>query len=262
MNKKIILLISLLMTQTINASPISQFATVEYEHRKYTNDRGSNNLSSLSYGAKFKKATVVAKLTNSMRDVREDTDVGTEGKLDFYYNWNKNIFTKTGVSISDQNSNFLHQEFRQDISFKPRKDLILTVGGKHTEYADNIKVNSFSTGFSYYYLDKAIFSYKYSHFTSKNKNSSNGNTISIKVKDGDGSANTQLWLGFGTGAYSYEWDEDRYKVDTDFKSVTLRREQPLTNQWILGVAASKNWYQSPIDKYSSLNAKLDLTYKW
>ena len=250
------------MTQTTNASPISQFVTAGYENRKYTNDRGSNNLSSLSYGVKFSKATVVTQLTNSRRDFHHDIDVGTEGKLDFYYNLNKNIFTRTGVSISDRNSNFLHREFRQDISFKPRKDLILMVGGKHTEYANNIKVNSFSTGFSYYYLNKAIFSYKYSHFMSKSKNSSSGNTISIKVKDGDGAANTQLWLGFGTGAYSYDWNEDRFKVDTDFKSVTLRREQPLTDKWILGIAASKNWYRSPIDNYSSLNTKIDLTYKW
>ncbi|OTG85726.1 hypothetical protein B9T31_11260 [Acinetobacter sp. ANC 4558] len=261
MNKKIILIISSLLTQITYSAPISQFVTVDYEHRNYTHNRGNNNLSSILYGAKYQQASIVAKVTNGIRNVDNERDTGTEGKIDFYYNWNKNFSTKTGFSLSDGNSTFLHNELRQDFNFKPIKNLILTLGGKHTEYAKDIKVDSVSTGLTYYY-DRAIISYKYSYFTSKEKKNSHGNILSIKLKDGTGSGNTQLWLGLGTGAYSYEWDDDLSNRNTNFKSVTLRREQPISKHWSVGLALGRNWYDSPIDQYTAINAKIDATYKW
>lgn len=253
---------AVLTTQLTLAAPNEQNLTIGYEHRNYSKDRGERNLEFLEYSNKFNNGGFVAKLSSADRDFGSGvSDRGTEGKLDIYYDWNDYLSTKSGITLSDNTFAFLHKEYRQDFNIKPRKNLVVNLGLKTTEYAKDVDVNAWSSGLSWY-SKRVILSYKYTDYNSDEKGNSHGNTLSGKLKDIEGKGNTQLWLGFGTGAYSYEWDPTNSKLSGDFKSITVRREQPFLNNWLLGISAGKNWYETPLDNYYSINGKIDISYKW
>lgn len=253
---------SVLIAQLTQAASNEQNLMAGYEYRDYSKDRGSRNLSFVEYGNKFNKGAIVTRLTNADRDFGSSvSDTGTEGKLDIYYNWNNYLSTKSGLTLSDNTFVFPHQEYRQDFNITPRKNLVINLGVKHTEYADDVDVDAWSSGLSWY-SKRMILSYKYTDYSSDEKGDSYGNTISAKLRDKEGTGNTQLWLGFGTGAYSYEWDPAASKLNGDFKNITLRREQPISNNWLLGFSVGKGWYETPLDNYYSVNGQVDLSYKW
>lgn len=258
----VVISFAMLTTQVTIAAPNQQHLTVGYEHRNYSKDRGERNLSFLQYGKKFNQGAIVTRLTSAKRDFGSGvSDTGTEGKLDIYYNWNDYLSTKSGITLSDNTSAFLHEEYRHDFNIKPIKNLVVTLGGKHTTYENDVDVDAWSSGLAWY-SKRMIISYKYTDYSSDEKGDSYGNTFSAKLNDKNGSGNTQLWLGFGTGAYSYEWDPNNSKLNGDFESVTLRREHPISNNWLLGLSAGKNWQETPLENYNSINGQIDVTYKW
>lgn len=258
----VIISISIFTTQLTFAAAHQQSVMIGYEHRNYSKDRGDRNLAFLQYGNKFDQGAIVTRLTHGERDFGSGkSDTGVEGKFDLYYHWNDYLTTKTGITLSDNTSTFAHNEYRQDFNIKPIKDLVISLGGKHTNYENNIEVNSWTSGLTWY-TKRSIISYKYTNYSSDEKGDSYGNTFSAKLKDKSGTGSTQLWLGFGTGAYSYEWDPNNLQLSGDFKSATLRREQAISKNWQLGLAAGRNWYETPIENYNSLNGQIDFTYKW
>jgi YaiO family outer membrane protein len=264
MKKKLGVIIStMIMTQIIHASVDEQSIKAGYEYKSYTQDRGDLNLGFIEYKLKKSNLTAITKVTSAERDYGSNiSHTGTKGDIDLYYKWNSLISTKTGIAISDKTPTFLHQEYRQEFYINPIKNLTLNFGGKHTKYENDINVNSYSTGFSYH-LNKVIFSYKYNNYHSSEKGNSHGNIISTKLKDKNGLGSSQIWFGFGTGAYQYEWEPSNSKMTGDFRSVALRREQPINKNWTVSATLSQVWYKPPMmEKYNSTSGMIDLKYRW
>lgn len=264
MEKKLaIISFALLSAPGVFAAPQKQHLTLGYEYKNYSKHHGNRNVGYLEYGYTFDRGAIVSKLSGGSRDYGSGSgsNDGVEGKADLYYNWNKYLSTKTGLTFSDNTPTFVRREYRQEFNIKAIDNVVLTTGGKHTEYYGDVDVNAWLLGGAWYYK-RFIVMYRYTHYHSNKAGNSHGNTISVRLKDKTGEGHTQMWLGFGDSAHAYDWDPSNRKSSGDFKGVTLRRVQPISANWSVGMALGKSWYETPIYDYNSTNAQLDLIYKW
>lgn len=252
-----------LSSQTLaNTDDIKQHITTGYEYTDYTEDRGHKDVRFIEYGRKKGKTAIVTKVASINRDFNQgESAIGIQGGLDVSYDWNKFLSTKSGATFSDHNPTLARSEYRHDFYLKPIKNFVVNLGGKHATYDNDIEVDALSYGLSWY-SKRLILSYKYTGFDASDKPKTHGNTVSVKVKDQTGLGSTQLWVGSGKGAYGYEWDNIDTMYTNDIDSIAVRREQPITNNLLVGVTLGKTRYNIPSQDYDAVKGQLDFIYKW
>jgi len=152
---------------------------------------------------------------------------------------------------------FARKDFQQNVSLKILPDTIFTAGYRYANYFEDIDVNAWSGGLTWYF-GPFITSWHYTHYDTQDTGGLYSHLLSVRMNDKDSSGYTQLWLGRGNSAYTYDWAQDTKKGT--IKSVNLKRKQPLNEYITLSLSVGKQWYKTPVDKYHNLQGGVDITW--
>lgn len=231
--------------------------TTGYDFTDYSGAHGKRNLSYVELVANVDQATLLFNITQGRRDYVTDRFNATRGQSIVWLKWNNWLTTTTGLAFADNTPVFSRQDFSQDISLSLLPKTVFTMGYRHAKYYDNVDVNAWKGGISFY-TGPIITSYHYTHYDSSDAGGSYSHMITFRLNDIQGDGHTQIWLSSGTGAYTYDWSpETRHG---DIKSVSLQRIQPITDQLKLGLTVGKSWYNTPNYDYSGLELAAHLTW--
>ncbi len=245
-----------LLTATAEAKDLS--LTAGYNFTDYSGVHGTRHISSVEIKNKLESGAAVFNISQGKRDYGQgESWDALQGRGTLWYNWNPWLSSKTGIAIAENTPVFSRKDLQQDISLKLIPQTLLTFGYRYANYFDDTNMNAWSGGFSLY-TGPFITSWRYTYYDTVGIGSSYSNIISLRLNDSNGSGNTQLWLSKGTGAYAYEWDPETRKGK--LKSISLRRVQSLTKQLSLGLTVGKQWYDTPVDNYHSLQGVADITW--
>lgn len=181
------------------------------------------------------------------------------GHTTVWYNWNQWLSTKTALSISENTPVFSRRDAQQDVSIKVIPKTVFTLGYRYANYFGNTDVNAFSGGISLY-TGPFITSWRYTHYDTEDSGGSYSHIVSVRINDMNGKGNTQLWMSRGTGAYTYDWSPDTKRGT--LKSISLRRNQPLTEVLTIGLTLGKQWYDTPVSSYHSQQVLTDITWQF
>ena len=249
-----------LMFGSVSAQAADSWVTAALSHTDYTGDYGERDILSAEYGHSFDDNTLVLKVLGGSREYDSGAsfdDSGLSGT--FYRNWNDKFSTRTNVAISEDEPVFANRVFDQEFSYKAFRNTVLTVGAKHTEYSDGVDSNAWYTAAAYYF-DRVMIRYRYTQYNLSGIDDSYGNLLTVRLKDRTGAGSTQLWLGQGTSVQEYDWSP--VVQNGDYKSVALRRVQPLSQKVTLNFGVSQAWYETAVADYKGLTSNLGLTYRW
>lgn len=234
--------------------------TAGYDFTDYSGSHGTRNVVFSELKTKLDHGAAVFNISEGKRDYGhgEDWDA-LRGRATVWYNWNQWLSSKTGVALAENTPVFARRDLQQDISLKVVRNTLFTLGYRYANYFGDTDVNAFSGGIALY-TGPFITTWRYTHYDTEDAGGSYSHIVSLRMNDKKGKGNTQLWLSRGTGAYTYDWSPDTRKGT--LKSVSLRRIQPLTEQLTLGLTLGKQWYDTPVDKYHSLQAVADIAWQF
>ncbi len=261
MNKQLLYCVAILAYPTLLMANENKQITIGYEHRDFSQGRGSSNIGHIEFKNKFTNGAVVADIAGGERDFGKHQQFdGVKGKVDVYYTWNNYLSTRTGITLSNNNPAFVDEEYLQEFTVKVLDNVTMLAGAKYAKYHDNTELKAYSAGVSVY-TKRLVYSYKYTDYNSSKTKNGYGNLASVKLKDQTGSGSTQLWVSQGKNAHLYDWLPDA-SVKKDSKGVSIRRVQPITDSVSVAVSIGKNWYKTPDYKYHNTEGKLDVIYTW
>lgn len=234
--------------------------TAGYDYTDYSGSHGSRNVTFTELKNKLEHGAFVVNISQGKRDYGQgESWEALRGRATVWYNWNPWLSTRTGMAIAENTPVFARRDIQQDISLKVLPGSLLTVGYRFANYFGNIDVNALSGAFSLY-TGQFISTWRYTYYDTEDSGESYSNIISLRMNDRTGGGNTQLWLSRGTGAYTYDWSPNTRKGKIE--SISIRRIQPLTEQLFLGLTLGKQWYDTPVDNYHSLQTAADITWSF
>jgi YaiO family outer membrane protein len=162
------------------------------------------------------------------------------------HDWSSRLSTNVTAAVASNGQIFARNEFDGDINYKLTNAVVATAGGKYASYLGGDHVATWSAGLGYYGRGFSA-TYKYSLIDSHLLGRSHAHLASVRLKDPGGSGSTQLWLGQGSSLYDIV-PQQSVKAG-HFKSVTLRREQPVAGGVKLNVGLNRTWYRTPTGNY-------------
>lgn len=234
--------------------------TAGYDYTDYSSEHGTRNIMFTELKNKLEHGAAVFNLSQGQRDFGQgDSWDAMRGRATLWYNWNQWLSTKTGIAIAENTPVFARKDVQQDISLKLIPRTVFTFGYRYANYFGDTDVNSLSGGVTLY-TGPFITSWRYTHYDTQDAGTSYSHVVSLRMNDWKGNGNTQLWLSRGTGAYTYDWSPDTLKGN--LKSISLKRMQPLNDRLTLAFTLGKQWYDTPVDNYSGLQAVADITWQF
>lgn len=152
-----------------------------YEYTDYSSQYGKRNVAFIEAVNRLENNGAVAlNVAHGKREYNGGVSFeGTRGRGTLWYNWTPAISTRSGLSVADNSPVFAQREVFGDINVKVLKPVVLTLGGKHSEYYGNTEVNSWSVGGSVY-TRSLITSYRYSHYYTVGSGDSDSHLLSLK----------------------------------------------------------------------------------
>lgn len=245
---------------TASAYATDHKMTVGILHTAFTDDFGARSVVSAEYAAPVGPNTVVFKAQGGQRDYDNGdsfTDTSLSGTL--YHHWNARFSTRTHISASSNEPVFVNRVVDQDVTYKGLPNTALTTGLKYSKYFGGVHARAWYVSGAYYF-DRLTVRYRYTHNDLPSIGGSYGNLLTFRLKDPEGGGSTQLWLGQGTSVQEYDWSP--IVQQGDFKSVALRRVQPITAALDVNLAVQQDWYETPVSDYEGFTSNVSLTYKW
>ncbi|MGI7010415.1 YaiO family outer membrane beta-barrel protein [Citrobacter braakii] len=260
MMKRTLFVSLILSTASLPAEATDLKLTAGYDFTDYSARHGTRNVMFSELKTQIDDGTAVFNISEGRRDYDNGESWNAlRGRATVWYNWNQWLSTKTGLAIAENTPVFARRDAQQDISVKVLPKTVFTFGYRYASYFDDTDVNAFSGGISLY-TGPFITSWRYTHYDTEDAGGSYSHIVSLRLNDLNGKGNTQLWVSRGTGAYTYDWSPDTKKGT--LKSISLRRNQPLTDQLTLGLALGKQWYDTPVESYHSQQILADLTWQF
>jgi YaiO family outer membrane protein len=237
-----------LLSFGVMASPtVAAPLNLNVDHTSYTGGRGTRTISTADAVARMSEDTKLYLIFsggerraagNRSRSVR----IG--GTL--RHDWTSRLSTNVSAAAASNGQIFARNEFAGDVSYKVTNAIVATAGGKYASYLGGDHVTSWSGGIGYYGRGFTA-TYKYSLLDSRLLGQSHAHLASFRLKDPGGSGATQLWLGQGSSLYDIVPQQSARAGK--FKSVTLRREQPVAGGVKLNVGLNRTWYRTPTGNY-------------
>lgn len=243
-----------------SAQVAERWVSAELLNARYTNGHGERDVLSAEYGHRFGATTWVVQAFGGSRDYQDGAsfaDAGLAGT--FYRNWDTRFSTRSHVAFSKDEPVFANRRIDQAFSYKALNNLLLTAGLQHTGYSGGVESNAWYSSTAYY-VDRVMFSYRYTRHRLSGIDDSYGQTLTVRLKDRQGAGSTQLWLGQGTSVQEYDWSPEVQRGDV--KTIALRRVQPLSQNSALNLGLAKEWYDTPLSNHNGLTSKLGVTYRW
>lgn len=258
--KRILFASTVLAAVSLPAAAADFTLSAGYDFTDYSGEHGTRNVMFSELKTKLDNGAAVFNISEGTRDYGHGESWDAfRGRATVWYNWNQWLSSKTGIAIAENTPVFARQDVQQDVSLKLLPKTLFTFGYRYANYFGDTDVDAFSGGVSLY-TGPFVTTWRYTHYDTEDAGGSYSHVVSLRMNDWKGKGNTQLWLSRGTGAYTYDWAPDTRKGT--LKSVSLRRNQPLTEQLILGLTLGKQWYDTPVDNYHSLQAVADINWQF
>lgn len=247
----------------ISTSPALAFSmeslTTGYNYTDYSAGHGTRNSIFADLKTKIDNGAVVIGIEQGKRDYGQGESFDAfRGKASVWYNWNDVLATRSSISLGENSPVFVRREILNDFNLKLVKNMVLTLGGRHAQYYGNTEVNSWSAGGSIY-SGPLITTYRYTRYDTVGVDNSYSHLLTVRLKDNYGKGSTQFWASTGTGAYTYDWTPETRKGK--LHSLSLKRIQPLTEQFAFGLVLGKQWFDTPTSNYSGLQGIISLEWR-
>lgn len=232
--------------------------TAGYDFNDYSGTHGSRQMRFAEIKNTLDKGALVMNLSDGEREYNGDERYHSiRGRASLWYRWNGWLSTRSSITLAEDTPVFARQDVQQDVTVKVLKPLLITGGYRTARYYGGVDVDAWSAGLTWY-AGPTITNWRYTWYDSHGAGDSYSHVVSLRLNDATGKGSTQVWVAWGSGAYNYDWAPERYTGTT--QSVSLRRMQPLSEHWALGMTLGKQWYDMPLENYHGLNAALDLTW--
>lgn len=255
---KRILLALLALGLAVPAMAADHKLTVGAEHTSYNEDFGHRNTFGIEKSADFGDTTIIFGYTRGNRDYGLFDFDANRYSLSLYHDWNSTFSTRTSASAATDSPVFATRDYQQDLSIKAGA-AVFTVGGRRTNYFQDVDVTSWNAGGALYF-DRGSVSYRYTSYDVSDLGTTDGHLASLRLKDGSGAGSTQLWVGHGSILQEYDFLPTT--ADGDMTSVTIRRVQPLTQNVALNVSVGRVQYDTRFSDYDGNTVGLGLTFGW
>jgi YaiO family outer membrane protein len=231
------------MASAAQAAPLN----LNVDHTSYSAGRGTRTISTVDAVAAMAEDTkLYLSLSGGERRVAGDRIRAARVSGTLRHNWSSRLSTNVSASLATNGQIFARNEFAGDVSYKLTDSIVATAGGKYASYLGGDHVTSWSGGLGYYGRGLSA-TYRYSLLDSHLLGRSHAHLASFRLKDPGGSGATQLWLGQGSSLYDLV-PQQSVKAG-HFKSVTLRREQPVAGGVKLNLGLNRTWYRTPTGNY-------------
>lgn len=168
------------------------------------------------------------------------------------------VTATTSLGIASNSPVFPRAAFAQDVDVKLGAGTVARLGGRSSRHYGGTVVNAASAGLSQYFGGGFV-SYRLSGFRTASKGTTFAHLGSIQLKDPRGSGSTQLWLGAGSSRHDTDWNPEI--VEGKFRSVALKRSQPLGGGVGLSLSLGRTSYDRPFKDYRGTKFGIGLNYK-
>ena len=191
--------------------------------------------------------------THGKRKFDSETYKSTRFGGSLYHDWNEKFFTRSSAAISSNSPVFATREIAHDFNYKLFPNAVATVGGKYARYFGGRDALSWSMGASWYFSGGQA-TYRFSQYHVDKLGSSTGHLASLRLKDGKGAGSTQLWAGLGTSLHEHEALIGNQAGK--FRSLAVRRVQPVAGPVALDLTLGRTWYDTPGADYRGTTASV------
>lgn len=227
----------------------------------FTHDLGYRDTTTLEYRARSGDNTFVIEAAHGTRDYGKegDTFYGQAWTGTFARDWTDAFATRTRFTASSDDPVFANRILEQEVIFNGFDDVSLSVGGRRMHYYDGVKATGWYATAAWS-LDQYTLRYRFMHHDIDHARDGNGHLVSVRRADREGAGNWQAWLGRGTSVHDYEWAP--LAQIGDYRSIAVRRVQPLTASLSLNLDVDHAHYDRPVASYEGLGARVGLAYAW
>lgn len=234
-------------------------ATVNISNTNFDGGMGERRIASVETATAFDKGALVLQAARGDRNYGSGSQYhGTSFGGTLYYDWNDLISTRTLISGSSNDPVFAKSIIDQDFTFKVIPRTTLTAGIRHAEYVDGVDLDAWNVAVAHY-MPRVTVRYRHTRHQLSGSGSGYGNLLMTKLKDGSGDGYTQLWLGQGTVLQEFDWSPTA--LPGDYRSIVIRRIQPIGKNWMLSFSAGRSWHDTAALDYAGTTAGVGLTYR-
>lgn len=183
---------------------------------------------------------------------------GIQASARLSHEFGSRVTSTTSLAIASSSPVFARAAFAQDIDVKLGAGTVAHLGGRSSRYFGGTIVNAASAGL-YQYFGGGFVSYRLSGFRTAAKGTTIAHLGSIQLKDPRGSGSTQLWLGAGSSRHEMDWTPEI--MEGKFRSVALKRSQPLGGGIGLSLSLGRTTYDRPLKDYHGTKVGIGVSYK-
>lgn len=225
------------------------------EQEDYSDDLGTLKSVTLEYKFVDEDMTVVFTPAIGERSTPTFSETAFGVGAAVYLNLSDKVSTRTFIAAAEDEPVFANRQIAQDITFSTSSKTTLTVGGRWARYNGDRDVY-FVSGSGRYYFNGGSVSYRLTYVDPEGSDGFLAHLVNLSINDKNGRGKTQLWLGAGSSAL------DRAQAQIGFSgedySATLRRLQPLSNQFSLIGQVGVTSYETPTGRITSTNLGVGL----
>lgn len=244
-----------------SAAPVLATETsysVTGDYTDFSKDFGSLAIGTAEANMDFGEMAVVVELSTGTRKFQSDSFSATQVSGSVYHDWMDRFSTRSTASISSNEGVFARHKFIQEFNFKVAQNVLLTGGARYSKYASGTNVKSLSAAGTYYFKPGFV-TYRFTRYDTSGLGNSSAHLFTLRLKDPGGIGSTQVWLGQGSTLQQ----QDFVVLGRlgKYRSVDVRRVQPITRRIALNVGVGRSWYDNPIRDYAGTNLTVGLTLR-
>ena len=184
---------------------------------------------------------------------------GTNMSGAFSRRWNARWSSRTSAAFSTDDPVFANRFVEQDVSWRGVQDFVLTAGARYSEYFGGADAWAWHAAGAWY-RDRLTVRYRYTHHDVSTLGNSHSHLLSFRMNDRQSGGHTQLWFGTGTSLHEYDWQP--IVQPGDYRSIALRRVQPLGRGVALNLDVDQSWYDTPVADYRGTGLRAGVAWRW
>lgn len=226
------------------------------EYTDFTGGFGNRKVGTLEYDLDFGGTHMVLTASQGQREYVGSTFNATRGGVAVTHDWSERFYTRTSASFATNDPVFPTVDVGQEFNFRVMPALTLHAGGRYVRYFGGRDALSWSAGGTYHFRGGSV-GYRYTGYDVEGLGTTAGHTVNVRVNDpGRGRGFTQVWFGIGDNVQEYEALPQQFRGD--YRSIALRRVQPLTDLVSLNLGVTHNWYDTGLVDYQGTTVRVGL----